>query len=235
MSHTNSTTNYGLPQFIATDKPAWLTDVNPAYLAIDTAIDAAKDAADAAQNDATQALTDAGAAATTASNADTKAAGAVASIAQTFADTNTYSEGDLVIYNNLLYKCIADVTTPGPWTGVANWDRAYLGDIVEDNTADIASNAGAISTLTSAVAGKATLMQETISATTSGSGLINTGKKTGSLQYVLSCTPVTTYGGYYCTMSLTTSGEWYCNVKSVNDNSSINNTMVSVKIVYWQS
>lgn len=35
MAHTNSTENYNLPQFIGTDKPGWLTDVNSAYLAID--------------------------------------------------------------------------------------------------------------------------------------------------------------------------------------------------------
>ena len=36
--HTNSTTNYELPQFIGTDKPQWLTDINQAFLAIDTAV-----------------------------------------------------------------------------------------------------------------------------------------------------------------------------------------------------
>lgn len=36
--HTNSTTNYELPQFVGTDKPQWLTDINQSYLAIDTAI-----------------------------------------------------------------------------------------------------------------------------------------------------------------------------------------------------
>lgn len=46
MSHTNSTTNYNLPQFISTDKPAWLTDVNDAMSAIDTGIAAAKSTAD---------------------------------------------------------------------------------------------------------------------------------------------------------------------------------------------
>lgn len=123
MSHTNSTPNYALPQFITTDKPAWLTDINGAFSAIDTGIDAAKDAADAAQGDATQALTDAGNAGTTATNADTKASGAVASIADTFSSTNTYAAGDYVMYNSLLYKCINAVTTPGAWTGSANWDR----------------------------------------------------------------------------------------------------------------
>lgn len=55
MSHTNSTTNYNLPQFVGTDKPAWLTDINGAFSATDTAIKAAKDVADTAAGDATTA------------------------------------------------------------------------------------------------------------------------------------------------------------------------------------
>lgn len=48
MGHTNSTVNYNLPQFFGTDKPSWLGDVNGAFLAIDTAIAAAKTQADSA-------------------------------------------------------------------------------------------------------------------------------------------------------------------------------------------
>lgn len=48
MGHTNSTVNYNLPQFVGTDKPSWLGDVNGAFLAIDTAIAAAKAQADSA-------------------------------------------------------------------------------------------------------------------------------------------------------------------------------------------
>ena len=48
MGHTNSTVNYNLPQFVRTDKPSWLGDVNGAFLAIDTAIAAAKTQADSA-------------------------------------------------------------------------------------------------------------------------------------------------------------------------------------------
>lgn len=73
-SHTNSTTNYEFPQFVGTDKPAWLTDVNGFASAADTAIKAAKDRADSAytlagtaegkadlaQGDATSALNSAG-------------------------------------------------------------------------------------------------------------------------------------------------------------------------------
>lgn len=128
MGHTNSTTNYNLPQFLPTDKPAWLTDINGAFTSIDTGMKNAKDTADSAQNDATQALTDAGAAATAAATADAKASGSVASIANAFDSTAIYNVGDLVMYNNLLYICSVAVVTPGPWTGSTNWSRITIED-----------------------------------------------------------------------------------------------------------
>lgn len=137
MSHTNSTTNYNLPQFITTDKPAWLTDINGAFSAIDTAVKSAKDAGDDAQGDATQALSDASDAATAAATADAKGAGAVASIADTFDSTATYAVGDLVMYNNLFYRCIAPITTPGPWSGVTNWTRITIEEIVPKYGTDL--------------------------------------------------------------------------------------------------
>lgn len=51
--HTNSTTNYGYPQFIGTDKPGWLTDINGAFNDIDEDIKTAQTAADTAQASAT--------------------------------------------------------------------------------------------------------------------------------------------------------------------------------------
>ena len=48
MSATNHTPNYTLPQFIATDVPTWLVDVNGAFSDIDTAIHNAQEAAGAA-------------------------------------------------------------------------------------------------------------------------------------------------------------------------------------------
>ena len=48
MSATNKTTNYELPVFIGTDKPAWLVDWNGAMNAIDTAIKQAETKADTA-------------------------------------------------------------------------------------------------------------------------------------------------------------------------------------------
>lgn len=137
MSHTNSTTNYALPQFVTTDKPAWLTDINGAFSTLDTAVKAAKNAGDNAQGDATQALTDAANAASAASAADAKGAGATASIADTFDSTATYAVGDLVMYNSLFYRCIAAITTPGPWSGVTNWTRVTVEEIVPKYGTDL--------------------------------------------------------------------------------------------------
>lgn len=60
MSHTNTTANYNLPQFVGTDKPAWLTDINGAFNSIDTAIKSAKDTAETAIGNATIANTSIG-------------------------------------------------------------------------------------------------------------------------------------------------------------------------------
>lgn len=55
MSHTNSTPNYNLPQFVGTDKPTWLNDVNGAMSAIDTQMKANADSATSAGTSATTA------------------------------------------------------------------------------------------------------------------------------------------------------------------------------------
>lgn len=60
MSHTNSTTNYNLPQFIGTDKPTWLNDINGAMSAIDTQMKANADSATNANTSATTANTNIG-------------------------------------------------------------------------------------------------------------------------------------------------------------------------------
>lgn len=137
MAHTNSTPNYNLPQFLPTDKPAWLVDVNPAYASIDTAIKNASDAARTAQEDATQALADAAGANAIATQANTKADGAIASLSEQFLDTSTYEVGEYVIFNNILYVCTEPVTTPGPWTGSVNWTRASVDSIATSLKTDL--------------------------------------------------------------------------------------------------
>ena len=81
MSHTNKTPNYSLPQFIGSDTPAWLTDVNQAYTASDTGMNAAKQAADAASKTAATAGATASAANETANAASAAAANAATAAA----------------------------------------------------------------------------------------------------------------------------------------------------------
>ena len=77
MGSTNTTANYGLSQFVSTDKPAWLQDYNGDMLKIDTGINAAKLAADSAALDAGAAQSDATAANTAISGTITPAISAL--------------------------------------------------------------------------------------------------------------------------------------------------------------
>lgn len=77
MSHTNSTANYNLPQFIGTDQPAWLTDINGAFSGIDTAIKNASDAASTAAGSATTANTSIGTLANLSTTEKTNLVGAI--------------------------------------------------------------------------------------------------------------------------------------------------------------
>lgn len=131
MAHTNSTTHYSLPQFLTSDKPAWLTDINNAFSDIDTAMYNAQSKANNADTNAAQALLDAADASSAASAADAKGSGAIASLADTFQTTETYAVGELVIYNSLLYICTVAVSDPGAWTGSTNWSRITLEGVID--------------------------------------------------------------------------------------------------------
>lgn len=74
---TNSTPNYGLPQWVGSDKPTYLVDQNNAYLKIDQEIYAASQEATAANSTATNAKNQADTAITTANSALTTAQGVV--------------------------------------------------------------------------------------------------------------------------------------------------------------
>lgn len=133
MAHTNSTDNYGLPQWIGTDKPTFLGDFNSAFSTIDTAMknnaDAATTAvstantastaattastnATTALNTANSAATDAATAVTTAGAADTKAtqALAAASTAETAAAANTITNL-APAYDSTLTYAVGDLVT----------------------------------------------------------------------------------------------------------------------------
>ena len=76
MGHTNSTANLALPQFVGSDKPTWLGDINGAFSAIDAYVGTNDAAVAAAASDATSAVSQASAAVTTATNANTTAGNA---------------------------------------------------------------------------------------------------------------------------------------------------------------
>ena len=135
MGHTNSTANLALPQFIGTDKPTWLSDVNGAFAAIDTyagnndaalAITDAK--ADTAIGDAASAVTTAGNAATTAGNA-----------AATATAANTVAGNALTVANGINSKVgvLTDLTTTDKSTVVNAINEVNgkdAGDIAYDNS-----------------------------------------------------------------------------------------------------
>ncbi|MBR6627936.1 MAG: hypothetical protein IKL04_08180 [Lachnospiraceae bacterium] len=135
MSHTNSTANLALPQFIGTDKPTWLSDVNGAFAAIDSyagsndaALAITDGKADTAIADASNAVTTAGNAATTAGNA-----------AATATAANTVAGNALTVANGINSKVgvLTDLTTTDKSTVVNAINEVNgkdAGDIAYDNT-----------------------------------------------------------------------------------------------------
>lgn len=76
MGHTNTTANLALPQFIGTDKPTWLGDINGAFSAIDSYVGTNDAAVSGAVSDAASAVSQAATAVSTANNANTTAGNA---------------------------------------------------------------------------------------------------------------------------------------------------------------
>lgn len=178
MSHTNSTTNYALPQFLTSDKPAWLTDVNNAFSDIDTAVYAAQSKADTAYTDAGNAQLDATTAINNAAAADAKGSGAIASIEAAFDPTTIYPVGAKVMYNSLLYRCTVAIVTPGPWTGSDNWERVTVDNLISSLDAKIGSLSSLATTDKTSIVNainevKGVLKSEVITATTNENGLIS--------------------------------------------------------------
>lgn len=89
MSATNSTPNYDLPQYVATDKPTYLGDFNKAMLDIDTNMKSIDNKASSAESSVATANSNASQALENANQASTKAdnAQATATQAQTTATT----------------------------------------------------------------------------------------------------------------------------------------------------
>ena len=240
MSHTNSTTHYNLPQFLTSDKPAWLTDINNAFSDIDTAVYNAQSKANTADTNASQALLDASDAATAASTADAKGGGAVASMADTFQTTETYAVGDLVIYNNLLYICTVAVSDPGAWTGSTNWSRTTLESVINSLTAS--QIAYGLTTVADALDRKANNLWTYIDTITDGGsgcdvsdykevcliGYANNNTKMNSF-----VVPIQEINGFNCSMIGSTTHKAMCSFSLSNSN--ILTVTDAITVVGWTS
>ena len=133
MGHTNSTPNLHLPQFIGSDKPTWLSDVNGAMLAIDTAYGTIEAEASSAATAAAGAVTVAGAAQTAADSAATAAATAGTNASQALSTANnaayTANQADGKAGSALELaegKVIAEVTADGVKTHSQLLDELVL-------------------------------------------------------------------------------------------------------------
>lgn len=136
MAHTNQTPNYNLSEFIGSDKPSWLVDYNGDMEKIDLGLKAAKDVADAAKEEADQGAIDIAAVTLTANSADAKASGAISDISDVYDATSTYNVGDLVIYSNILYRCITNITVPEAFDGT-HWARTTVEEISNEIKSDL--------------------------------------------------------------------------------------------------
>lgn len=132
MGHTNSTPNIGLPQFIGTDKPTWLGDVNGAMSAIDTkvgSIDAAIATTDAKADNA---VADAAGAVTTATNAVTTAGNASTTATQ----ANNLATQALTVANNTADLCTNQIVPDVAANTAAIGTLADLTTTAKDNIVD---------------------------------------------------------------------------------------------------
>ena len=152
MGHTNSTANLSLPQFIGTDKPTWLGDVNGAFSTIDSkvgTIDADISAVDAKADNA---VADASNAVTTATNANNTAGTA-----------STTATNALNVANNAL-------TVANNADGHTNQLETKIGLLADLTTTDKTSIVNAINEVNAGLGGSTTAAQ--VSYDNSGSGLV---------------------------------------------------------------
>lgn len=144
MAHTNQTPNYGLSEFVGSDKPAWLIDYNGDMEKIDLGMKSAQDVADAAKEEADQGALDIAAVTLTANSADAKATEALSNLADVYDATATYDVPDLVLYEGILYRCTTLISVPEPFNG-AHWTRQTLENIRDLLQTEIDSKASSAS------------------------------------------------------------------------------------------
>lgn len=94
------------------------------------------------------------------SGTDTRKIGTVVqalqdNLAQEYDSTTTYDKGELVIYQNQLYQCAADISTAEAWTA-AHWNMVDLDILSRNKDQKIANNTAAIGNNTTAIGNNTT-------------------------------------------------------------------------------
>ena len=167
MSATNATTYYELPVFIATDKPAWLTDWNGAMNAIDTAIKAALTAGENAQTTANTATTSISTINDSLTTINTSLTTLTSTVTGLVGSVNTINSlignGEPTTSDKTLIGAINEIY--GMITGGGGGNEIQAGNVVYDNTssgltADDVQEA--IDELASAMGAGATLVTGTL-------------------------------------------------------------------------
>ena len=135
MSHTNSTPNFNLPQFVANDTPAWLTDINGAFSDIDTNMASIQNIANTASGTATGASTKAdqldAELDTTNSNVSTVQANlaSVTTRVGTLETEYTTVSGDLNTLTSQVEQNTHDISTLEQVQGIATYTHVLQGTI----------------------------------------------------------------------------------------------------------
>lgn len=140
MAFTNSTSHFGLPQYIGTDRPKYLTDVNNAYKKIDDEIYNAQTEAKAADASAEQANTNANSALTNA-NAAVEVANLANETAKTAQETATTAENTANTANQTATQA---ETTAGNAVAVANNANTLAGEAQASANKAVADSATAV-------------------------------------------------------------------------------------------
>lgn len=234
MGHTNSTANLSLPQFIGTDKPTWLGDVNGAFLAIDGYAGTNDAAVAAAASDASSAISQASAAVNTANTANTTAGNAstTANNAIGVANTANAIAGTVDAKVGLL----ADLNTT---------DRTSIVNAINE-VYGIASGSGSVSVTANGVKTRSQLLDELQALVDPAKITANSRIEINGLGEVLhisaAVSGVYNYGTfanyqildmYELRSSGSVSGRYACNTSTYTDTSSqVVNTGTTIELFY---
>lgn len=150
MGHTNSTTNLALPQFIGTDKPTWLGDINGAFAAIDAYAGTNNAAVAAAASDASSAVSQASSAVNTANTANTTAGNA-----------STAANNAVGVANTAANLAGAVDTKVGLLINLNTTDKSNIVNAINEIEAQV--NAGSISVISDGVKTVGDLLDELFS------------------------------------------------------------------------